>query len=133
MIWIFLLGLKRPCWVDSSGNIDEWGTRYGAGEDDKKAGSSTLQRRNERGQQTLMFLCIAGFFPDGHENEYVQFELDVAPGFNQAVLDLVGWSSLEEGVKHGVVALTATQVRQIESVLGQPIPSDLDICISVFA
>ncbi|WP_124301468.1 pyocin S6 family toxin immunity protein [Pseudomonas chlororaphis] len=80
-----------------------------------------------------MFLCIAGFFPDGHENECVQFELDVAPKFNQAVLDRVGWSSLEEGVRHGVVALTATQVRQIESVLGQRIPSDLDICISVFA
>ncbi|WP_420030071.1 pyocin S6 family toxin immunity protein [Pseudomonas chlororaphis] len=81
----------------------------------------------------LCFLCVAGFFPDGHENECVQFELDVAPEFNQAVLDRVGWSSLEEGVRHGVVALTATQVRQIESVLGQPIPSDLDICISVFA
>ncbi len=80
-----------------------------------------------------MFLCIAGFFPDGHENEFVQFELDVAPEFNQTVLDLVGWNSLEEGVKHGVVALIATQVRQIENVLGKPIPSDLDICISVFA
>lgn len=80
-----------------------------------------------------MYLCIAGFFPDGHENEFVQFELDVAPQFNQAVLDVVGWESLQEGVKHGVVELTAAQVRQIESVLGKPIPSDLDICISVFA
>ncbi|OLF53895.1 pyocin S6 family toxin immunity protein [Pseudomonas chlororaphis] len=80
-----------------------------------------------------MYLCIAGFFPDGHENEFVQFELDVASEFNQTVLDLVGWSSLEEGVRHGVVELTATQARQIESVLGKAIPSDLDICITVLA
>lgn len=80
-----------------------------------------------------MYLCIAGFFPDGHENEFVQFELDVAPELNQAVLDLVGWKSLEEGVRQGVVDLTATQVIQIENVLGKPIPNELDICISVLA
>ncbi|MET1067433.1 MAG: pyocin S6 family toxin immunity protein [Pseudomonas prosekii] len=80
-----------------------------------------------------MFLCIEGFFPEGHENEFVQFELDVAPEFNQTVLDLVGWESLQEGVRHGVVELTAEQVRQIEGVLGKPIPSELDICISVLA
>ncbi len=91
------------------------------------------KRTRQGGQQNLMFLCIAGFFPDGHENEFVQFELDVAPEFSQAVLDLVGWGSLEEGVRHGVVELTATQARQIENVLGKPMPSDLDICISVSA
>ena len=80
-----------------------------------------------------MFLCIEGFFPEGHENELVQFELDVAPEFNQAVLDLVGWKSLREGVRHGVVELTAEQAWQIEDVLGKSIPSELDICMSVLA
>ncbi|MHC8337402.1 pyocin S6 family toxin immunity protein [Pseudomonas sp. HLT2-19-2] len=80
-----------------------------------------------------MFLCIEGFFPDGHKDEFLQFELDVSPEFNQAVLDLVGWESLADGVRHGVVDLTAAQVMQIENVLGKPIPSELDICISVLA
>lgn len=81
----------------------------------------------------IYFLCIEGFFPEGHENEFVQFELDVAPGLNQAVLDLVGWKSLKDGVRHGVVELTAGQTRQIEDVLGKSIPSELDIRISVLA
>jgi len=80
-----------------------------------------------------MYLCIAGFFPDGHENEFVQYELDVAPEFNQAVLDVVGWESLQDGVKHGVVGLSSQQVVQIENVLGTSMPKELDICISVFA
>ncbi|WP_213937634.1 pyocin S6 family toxin immunity protein [Pseudomonas sp. dw_612] len=80
-----------------------------------------------------MFLCIEGFFPDGHENKFVQFELDVASELNQVVLDLVGWESLQDGVRHGVVELTAEQARQIEGVLGKPIPKELDICISVLA
>ncbi|MHC8355933.1 pyocin S6 family toxin immunity protein [Pseudomonas sp. LB3P81] len=80
-----------------------------------------------------MYLCVEGFFPDGHPDEFLQFELDVLPEFNQAVLDLVGWNSLADGVRHGVVDLTAAQVRQIEKVLGRSIPSDLDICISVLA
>lgn len=80
-----------------------------------------------------MFLCIEGFFPDGHPDEFLQFELDVSPEFNQAVLDLVGWKSLAEGVKYGVVDLTPAQVVQIENVLGKSIPKDLDIGISVLA
>ena len=80
-----------------------------------------------------MFLCIEGFFPEGHENEFVQFELDVAPEFNQTVLDLVGWESLQDGVRHDVVELTEEQARLIGGVLGKPIPSELDICISVLA
>jgi len=80
-----------------------------------------------------MFLCIEGFLPEGYENEFVQFELDVAPEINQAVLDLVGWESLQDGVRHGVVELTEEQARLIGGVLGKPIPSELDICISVLA
>ncbi|MEG1038522.1 MAG: pyocin S6 family toxin immunity protein [Hafnia sp.] len=80
-----------------------------------------------------MYLCIAGFFPDGHEDEFVQFELDVAPEFNQAVLEVVGWKSLQAGVKDGVVELTAIQVARIEAILGKSIPRELDICISVMA
>jgi hypothetical protein len=63
----------------------------------------------------------------------VQFDLDVAPEFNQIVLDLVGWESLQDGVRHGVIELTAAQARKIQDVLGKPIPSEFDICISVLA
>ncbi|MCF4998333.1 hypothetical protein GIW70_14160 [Pseudomonas syringae] len=79
-----------------------------------------------------MFLCIESFFPDGHENEFLQFYLDIAPELNQAILDLVGWKSLQEGVEYGVMELTAKQARQVEDVLGTPIPTELDICISVY-
>ncbi|WP_414890061.1 pyocin S6 family toxin immunity protein [Pseudomonas chlororaphis] len=92
-----------------------------------------VERIRPAEKELFMYLCITGFLPDEANDDSLQCELDVAPEFNQAVLDLVGWSSLEEGVRHGVVELITVQVRQIESVLGQPIPSDLDICISVFA
>ncbi|WP_412072544.1 pyocin S6 family toxin immunity protein [Pseudomonas fluorescens] len=59
--------------------------------------------------------------------------MDVAPELNQAVLDLVGWKSFQDGVRHGVVELTAGQAGQIEDVLGKSIPSELDIRISVLA
>jgi hypothetical protein len=49
------------------------------------------------------------------------------------VLDLVGWKSFQDGVRHGVVELTAGQAGQIEDVLGKSIPSELDIRISVLA
>ncbi|WP_425313535.1 pyocin S6 family toxin immunity protein [Pseudomonas putida] len=73
------------------------------------------------------------FFPDGHENQFVQFELDVAPAFNQAVLEVVVWESLQAGLKEGVVDLTTTQITQIETILGRSIPREFDICISVMA
>ncbi|MBM3105139.1 hypothetical protein IIE18_08325 [Pseudomonas sp. V1] len=81
----------------------------------------------------IMILCIEGFFPDSHENEFVQFELDVEPEFTQAVLEVVGWASLQAGVKDGVVDLTPTQITQIEAILDKTIPRDLDVCISVMA
>lgn len=80
-----------------------------------------------------MVLCIEGFFPDGHENQFLQFELDAAPEFNQKILELVGWKSLQDGVNYGVLDLTEKQVRGIEDILGKSIPSELDLCISVFA
>lgn len=80
-----------------------------------------------------MVLCIEGFFPDGHENQFLQFELNVAPEFNQKVLKSVGWNSLQDGVNYGVLDLTEKQVREIEDILGYPMPSELDLCISVFA
>jgi len=80
-----------------------------------------------------MFLCLEGFSPPDHGDDFVQFELDVSPKSNQAVLDVVGWRSLEEGVRDGVVELTAEQVRKIEAVLGKPIQNELEISIGVYA
>jgi hypothetical protein len=80
-----------------------------------------------------MFLCIEGFFPDGHEDEFLQFELDVPVEFNDAVLDLVGWKSLDDGAQYGSMDLTSTQVVRLEEILGETIPHDLDISISVLA
>ncbi|MBV4486201.1 hypothetical protein HU727_011420 [Pseudomonas sp. SWRI153] len=80
-----------------------------------------------------MVLCIEGFFPDGHENQLLHFELDIAPEFHKKVLKLVGWKSLQDGVNYGVLELTAKQAREIEDILGKSMPSELDLCISVFA
>lgn len=80
-----------------------------------------------------MFLCIEGFFHNGHEDQTLQFEFNIAPEFNESVLELVGWKSLQDGVEYGIMDLTEEQVQKVSDILGEPMPSELELCISVFA
>jgi hypothetical protein len=79
-----------------------------------------------------VYLEITGFFPEDHEDDFIQFELDVDSKFEPAIMVILGWESLAEEVV-GELPLSIAQVRQIERVIQQPLPENLDLFIGVRA
>ena len=77
-----------------------------------------------------MFLEITGFLIDDSEDDSLKFELDVDPEFEQGVMKVLGWESLEAEAD-GELPLTATQVEAIAAVIKKPLPMDLDLFIGV--
>ncbi|KJH87816.1 MULTISPECIES: pyocin S6 family toxin immunity protein [Pseudomonas] len=77
-----------------------------------------------------MYLEITGYFFEGHKDDFIQFELNVAPEFESAIMKILGWRSLADEVV-GELPLSVTQVRQIEVVMQQPLPENLDLFIGV--
>jgi len=79
-----------------------------------------------------MYLCITGFLPDSFEDSSLKYELDVAPEFEQRVMDILGWKSLDAEAD-GELPLTREQVSQIADVVEEPLPDNLDMFIGVVA
>ncbi|GAA0396060.1 hypothetical protein SAMN05421862_101201 [Pseudomonas extremaustralis] len=79
-----------------------------------------------------MFLWISGFLPGDNEDDSLKFELDVPHEFEQGVLDVLGWSDLHSS-PDGDWLLSPVQVQQIASIVGEPLPMDLDLFIGVTA
>ncbi|WP_349971315.1 pyocin S6 family toxin immunity protein [Pseudomonas caspiana] len=77
-----------------------------------------------------MFLEITGFLIDDSEDDSLKFELDVDPEFEQGVMKVLGWESLEAEAD-GELPLTATQVEAIAALIKKPLPMDLDLFIGV--
>ncbi|CAI8989322.1 DUF3837 domain-containing protein [Pseudomonas sp. IT-P12] len=77
-----------------------------------------------------MSLCITGFLPDAFEDSSLKYELYVDDEFNERIVALLGHMSLDE-MAAGEWLLTADQVAQISRLVGEVIPSDLDIFIGV--
>ncbi|AZD79252.1 pyocin S6 family toxin immunity protein [Pseudomonas chlororaphis] len=79
-----------------------------------------------------MYLCITGFLPDGFDDTSLKFELDVAPEFEKAVMDILGWERLA-AESDGELPLTSEQVSQIAVAIKEPLPDNLDMFIGVEA
>lgn len=79
-----------------------------------------------------MFLEITGFLVDDSEDDSIKFSLDVSSEFEAAVMDVLGWESLEAEVV-GEFPLTTTQVEEIADVIKEPLPLSLDLFIGVRA
>lgn len=79
-----------------------------------------------------MYLCITGFLPDSFEDSSLKYELDVAPEFEQRVMDILGWKSLDAEAD-GELPLTREQVSQISNVVEEFLPDNLDMFIGVVA
>jgi len=79
-----------------------------------------------------MYLCVTGFLPDSFEDSSLKYELDVKPEFEKAVMKILGWESLAAEAD-GELPLTNEQANQIASVVGEPLPKDLDLFIGVVA
>ncbi|UWF51299.1 pyocin S6 family toxin immunity protein [Pseudomonas sp. N3-W] len=79
-----------------------------------------------------MYLCITGFLPDSFEDSSLKYELDVLPEFEQRVMDILGWKSLDAEAD-GELPLTREQVSQIADVVEESLPDNLDMFIGVVA
>jgi len=77
-----------------------------------------------------MHLNITGFLTDEHEDDSLKYDLDIAPEFEQAVMDVLGWKSLMEE-SDGELQLIKNQIQQIASVIKESLPNDLDLFIGV--
>lgn len=77
-----------------------------------------------------MHLYITGFLVDDHGDDSLKYDLDVAPEFEQAVMDVLGWKSLVEE-SDGELPLTHHQIQKISSVIKAPLPGNLDLFIGV--
>lgn len=77
-----------------------------------------------------MGIWITGYLPDDHDDQFIKYERDVDTTFNGALLALLGHARIEE-LAVGAWPLSEDQVRQVSSVLGLPLPLDLEIFISV--
>ncbi|QVM92057.1 hypothetical protein JYG34_03230 [Pseudomonas entomophila] len=79
-----------------------------------------------------MHLYITGFLPDSFEDSSLKYELDVAPEFEQKVMDILGWESLTAEAD-GELPLTHEQTSQIALAIQESLPDNLDMFIGVVA
>ncbi|WP_319941738.1 pyocin S6 family toxin immunity protein [Pseudomonas quasicaspiana] len=109
---------------DSKGRIFEWVYQHRTVE----VGAS--RKRAVGGGAKLMLLEVTGFLMDASEDDSLKFALDVNPEFEQGVMKVLGWETLE-AESDGELPLTATQVEAIAAVIKKPLPVDLDLFIGV--
>lgn len=79
-----------------------------------------------------MFLEITGFLAGSSEDSSIKFELNVSPELEQAVMEFLGWQSLAAECD-GERLLTNDQVREIASLINEPLPTELEMYIGVRA
>lgn len=77
-----------------------------------------------------MFLWISGFLKDSDEDDSLKYDLTIRPEFEVAVMDVLGWKSLDESAD-GEWLLTGEQVQQVAKALNEQLPTDLDLFIGV--
>lgn len=80
-----------------------------------------------------MFLWISGFLPGDNEDDSLKYEMDVPHEVEQKVLGILGWPDDLASGPDGDWLLNAVQVQQISSVIGELLPTDLDLFIGVTA
>ncbi|NWB50619.1 pyocin S6 family toxin immunity protein [Pseudomonas gingeri] len=79
-----------------------------------------------------MYLCITGFLPNNDEDDSLKFELCLDPSYNEKIVSLLGYKSLN-AMAEGLWDLSDRQVREISALIGQELPTDLEMLIGVEA
>lgn len=77
-----------------------------------------------------MFLRITGFFPEPNEDDSLQYKRVIQKGLEPSVFEIMGWSSLEDGLG-GESELTSEQVRRMAEILGEPTIERLSLFIGI--
>lgn len=89
-----------------------------------------IPQEPRRSEKIEMGIWITGYLPDDNDDQFIKYELDVDAKFNDALLELLGHASIEE-LAIGMWPLTEHQVHKVVSIIGSPLPLDLEIFISV--
>ncbi|MCS3838546.1 hypothetical protein HNR03_003154 [Pseudomonas sp. JAI111] len=77
-----------------------------------------------------MFLWISGFLKGDEAGDFLKFEHTVRPECESAILDVLGWKSLDEAAD-GETHLTDEQAQKIAEVINQQLPTELELFIGV--
>ena len=81
---------------------------------------------------SALFLWISGFLKNDAEDDTLKYDFIVKPDHEIAVLDLLGWPSLD-GAPDGEWLLSDEQIKKMATAIGEQLPVELDIFISVRA
>jgi hypothetical protein len=81
---------------------------------------------------SAVFLWISGFLKHDAEDDTLKYDFIVKPDHEQAVLDLLGWASLD-GAPDGEWLLSDEQIEKMAKAIGEQVQLELDIFISVRA
>jgi hypothetical protein len=79
-----------------------------------------------------VYLSISGFLPDENEDDSLKFDLDLKESYNSRILQLLGHRSLN-AMAEGEWLLTKEQVIELSQIIGESLPTDLDLYIGVLA
>jgi hypothetical protein len=79
-----------------------------------------------------LYLCISGFLRGVNVHDSLKFDLDLKESYNSRILQLLGHRSLN-AMAEGEWLLTKEQVIEISKIIGESLPTDLDLFIGVLA
>lgn len=79
-----------------------------------------------------MYLSISGFLPDENEDDSLKFDRDLKESYNSRILQLLGHRSLN-AMAEGEWLLTKEQVIELSQIIGESLPTELDLYIGVLA
>jgi hypothetical protein len=77
-----------------------------------------------------LYLCISGFLRGVNVDDSLKFDLDLKESYNSRILQLLGHRSLN-AMAEGEWLLTKEQVIEISKIIGESLPTDLDLFIGV--
>lgn len=79
-----------------------------------------------------MYPCISGFLADSSEDDSLEFELDLDESLIQGILPILGLESINE-MAAGEWLLSTEQIIKMSTLVGQPLPIDLQLFIGLEA
>ncbi|MBD8123349.1 MULTISPECIES: pyocin S6 family toxin immunity protein [Pseudomonas] len=79
-----------------------------------------------------MYPCISGFLADSSEDDSLKFELDLDESLIQGILPILGLESINE-MAAGEWLLSTEQIIKMSTLVGQPLPLDLQLFIGLEA
>lgn len=75
-----------------------------------------------------MYLRLTGFFPEPDEDDSLQYKRHISKDQEPSVLEIMSWSSLEDGLG-GESELNAEQAKRIGGVVGESAVEGLTLFI----